>query len=577
MSTNDRGRLDKKKRRARQVQRARYERRGVEPEPLVFETECPDPYTLLGRLPDALQQERLMRRIALASDQRVFSSGADLLAGLEKVGFKFDVHPMDIADALAREFPLEEAQDLAFLALDPSQAGAVDVYVEIALEIDPDCVDAAALSALFDDRGEASTISALEVVVTRAEIALGGREFLAGCGGHLWDHVLTRPYLRARRMLADVLLVAGRRTDAEAHFTDLFQLDSDDHLDAADTVLGYALERGELERARQLAALSESPSSLVAPWARALERWLAGDRTGAARFVRRGRTECPLVVQALLRPHSSSRGRPVLPIDANDPGSRRRADAVFVELRIGAAWRAHMAALAWLAGGAHATTPEQREAACSSFAKPVSALLGIGDEGRADVWIDYATRFGLSSRDVGELLRMATDAAMNDLEEEDPRSRAAAHAWRALGALGAVQAIGPMLAFSVEQIGDQVLVSELQAVLARIGGAAMQPLIDVVQDAARPPLLRGLACESLVHLAGGDAGRRARARTVFASELEWCERNSTDLNAWLVIGLVELRGADLAPVIRRAYEHGRVQLSIAGDWASVAAELDIDA
>jgi len=577
MSRNGRGRLDKQKRRARKVSRERNVRRNRASGRSTVEMDSFDLNTALERLPGPLQDERVMRRIALVTGQRIFRSPADMLAGMAKLGFTLADGAAKIAERLAREHPLEDAQDMAFVALSSRNPEVTALMVEIALEIDPHCVDAAALAAMFDERGEMSTISRLETVVTGAELALGGHAFVAGCGGRLWDDVLARPYLRARRVLADVLLVAGRRQDAEVHFTELLALDVEDPLQIGETVLGYALERGELQCARDLATRSENSDSPVAPWARALERWLNDDRAAAARLVRRGRAESPLVVQALLEPRSSSRGKPVLPIDMDGPPLHHLAQAVFVELRIGAAWRAHPGALAWLAQGAHATTAEERRAACASFVSPVSTLLSIGDEGLGQDWVDYSTRFGLSSKDVSELVRMATDPAMNDLEELDPRSHAASHAWRALAVLGASEVVEPLLAFHVLRLGHDHLFAELQDVLARIGTAAEQPLVDILKDASRAPLLRGLACESLVHLAGQDPMRRARARTIVAAELALCERNEPDLNAWLVLGLLELRGADQAPVIRRAFECDRVTSTIAGDWESVAAQLGLEA
>jgi hypothetical protein len=576
MSRNSRDRLEKKGRRARHARRERHVRSGWAHTTNSSTLGSFDMDTALGQLAESLQDERVMRRIALNTGQRRFERPADMVAGLAKLGFTLDDDAEEIARALTQNHPLEDAQDIAFVALSLRDSYVASVLVQFALGIDPHCVDAAALAALFETDEDESTIARLELVVTQAEIALGGRLFLADCGPNFWDDVLARPYMRARSTLADVLLVAGRRKEAEAHFTELLALDRGDPLQIGETVLGFALERRDMQRARELAAFCEHSDSPVAPWARALERWCNDDIEGAARLVRRGRAENPLAERAVLAAHLPPRREPGSPPDMEGEPSPGRSQAVFIGVRIGSAWRTHPDACAWLVDGAHATSAEQRRSACASFTSPVSTLLSIGDDGLREDWVDYAAKFGLSSKDVAELLRMASDPAMNDLEEADPRSHAPSHAWRALATLGATEAIEPLLEFHVVRLGHDQVFAELHALVARIGAAALQPLVGFLKDVTRALLLRGLACESLAHLAGEDPLRGRLARMAMAAELELCDGNEPELNAWLVLGLVQLRGTDHAPVIRRAFARERVKLSIAGDWVSVAAELGID-
>jgi hypothetical protein len=574
MSGNSRGKLDKKARREKRGRRERCVRdawprtpgggaRGAFPTELKSTPTSPE-----------LQEERVLRRIALVTGQRSFARASDMAAALAELGYTSADDPDAIAEALGRGHPLEDAQDLAFAALDSRDPHLTSMLVQFALAVDPRCVDAAALNALNNPHGDEGVIAELQQIVAYAEIELGGRAFIAGCAGNLWDDVLARPYLRAKRILCDILLVASRRREAEEHLTELLALDVGDPLEIRAAVLGFALERGDVQRAGELAQLCRWSDSPVATWARALERWWNGDLADAARLVRRGREETPLVAQALLESSSSPEGRPLLRFDMKTLPSPARAQALFVEVRIGCAWRSRPEAIAWLAAGAHATIAEQRETACASFGPPVSSLLAIGGEGLGPEWIDYGVRCGLAAEDTGELLRMATDPVMSDLAEADPRSHASSHAWRALASLGATDAVEPLLRFHVVRLGHQRMFAELHALLARIGVSGARPMVDVLKDTTAEPLLRGLACESLAHLAGEHALLRQRAVQVMSAELDRSERNEPELNAWLVLGLVQLRAVEHSTVIRRAFELGRVSLSIAGDWESVALELE---
>ncbi len=572
MSKKSKAKLDKKKRRERRVRLERNVRRGL-PEPRSDEFVGDlDLVAALEELPEEVHFERIQRRIVRTTGKRTFASRAESLAELEKLSADGSVALVGTPE---RPDAREDAQDLAFLAADPANAEYMDELVAQALELDPDCVDAAARRAMREAPDMPGTVVALEAVVARAERALGGPDFLTANRGTLWDDVMARPYLRARRSLAEALHASGRMAEAATHFAALVDLAPDSPLGVADFALGFALERGELERARELIALSDRSGSPTARWASALERWLAGDRTRAADLARVAREDDPLVERELLVAGSIERGRSRGSPDDAYEFSTRGTQAAFIALRIGAAWRAHPDALAWLAGGAGATTPEEREAACATFARPVSALLTIGEEDFDRDWIDYPGRFRLSASDVPALLRMATDPVMHELDDDDPRAWAALHAWRALGTLAAPEAVAPLLELAIRSPADGLLHEDLPQVFSRIGEAALAPLIAVLADHERESSACQVASELLADVAAGDPDRRARALAALAQLLERCEENDPEVNGWVISTLVELRAVELAPEIRSAFELDLVDETIAGDWRSVAKELGV--
>src|SRR5260370_20542389 len=90
-------------------------------------------------------------------------------------------------------------------------------FARQALAKDPDCVDALVILANATARSQDDLIAGLERAVSTGERVLGAK-YLKEYKGHFWGPIETRPYMRARSGLADVLLGAGRRAADLAHY-----------------------------------------------------------------------------------------------------------------------------------------------------------------------------------------------------------------------------------------------------------------------------------------------------------------------------------------------------------------------
>lgn len=84
------------------------------------------------------------------------------------------------------------------------------------------------------------------------------------------------------------------------------------------------------------------------------------------------------------------------------------------------------------------------------YAAPVQRLLSIGEARSYNPsdWPDYRARFGLEREHIGDLIRMACDAGLNQAESTSGEVWAPMHAWRALGQMRAEEAVVPLLASS---------------------------------------------------------------------------------------------------------------------------------
>lgn len=210
-----------------------------------------------------------------------------------------------------------------------------------------------------------------------------------------------------------------------------------------------------------------------------------------------------------------------------------------------------------------------------AYLPPVDRLLRLGAEpARRRAWPDYRT-LGLAERHVAALIRMATDPALYAAPERDRAAWAPVHASRALAQLGAGAAAEPLLALLERRIADDWVASEIPAVLGMIGPASIPGATLMLFDEERDEEARIAASETLVAVGFHHPERCDEAAAVLAKQLEDWPRQSPRLNAYLVLGLVDLGAADAARVMEQAYAAGAVDLDLAGDWEDAQVDLGL--
>src|ERR1700757_365910 len=109
------------------------------------------------------------------------------------------------------------------------------------------------------------------------------------------------------------------------------------------------------------------------------------------------------------------------------------------------------------------------------YQAPVSQLLSLGKLLDGE-WRDYK-ELGLSPENVPDLIRMAADEQLNNAPPEGALVWAPIHAWRALGQLGAAEAVAPLLSLlqRIDDCDDDWAQSEIPEALASIGMPALEP------------------------------------------------------------------------------------------------------
>ena len=135
--------------------------------------------------------------------------------------------------------PLGQAQALMYRAFEESDEQSQVRLAKQALEISPDCADAYVLLAEHaKNRKEARRL--YQQAVTAGERALGTEGFQQYVG-HFWSILETRPYMRARLGLANVLWTTGHREEAVQHLQDMIRLNPNDNQGVRYSLAGFLL------------------------------------------------------------------------------------------------------------------------------------------------------------------------------------------------------------------------------------------------------------------------------------------------------------------------------------------------
>lgn len=220
------------------------------------------------------------------------------------------------------------------------------------------------------------------------------------------------------------------------------------------------------------------------------------------------------------------------------------------------------------------------ETRAGRYPQPVARLLSLGQPelnsiGDPEQWLDYR-EMGLGPEHIPDLIRLAIDREIyldssNALEVWGP-----IHAWRALGQLRAVEAIEPLIGIMRTWEGDEWVTDELAQVLPLIGPEVVPAIIAFLLDPGMSDEARGKVLPSLVATCRAYPEERERCIDAVRQLLERHEANTPGLNGFLVSAALDLKAAELVPLIRQVYEAGNIDVWIAR-WDDVVEQFGLDA
>ena len=215
----------------------------------------------------------------------------------------------------------------------------------------------------------------------------------------------------------------------------------------------------------------------------------------------------------------------------------------------------------------------------TDFSAPVAQLIALGDAAaRQPTWPDYAA-FGITQEHIPELIRILQEINLfwpeEDLEANE--TSAPIHAWRALGQLQAQAAIQPLLGL-IEQnevFDSDWVMEEIPTVMAMIGPACIPDLQAYLLAPGRKTWACVTASHCLAEIGKLNPDSRTACLAALQAGLERYADNNDTINAFLISSLADLKAVEAAPLVDRAYQSERVDLSIMGDFEDYQIEVGL--
>jgi tetratricopeptide (TPR) repeat protein len=238
--------------------------------------------------PHPFASERSLRQIRALIEDEKFGSIDEANARLKELTASGRMEEM--ANAWKQDDPKWRAQELAYDALETDDLETALRLADQALKLDPDCTDAQRLMVSLLPATPENKLHLMREVVEKAERNLG-EDFLRETAGHFWGDVFTRPYMRAKQRLAELLVETGKLDEAIEVYERMLELNPNDNQGMRFGLLGLYLAAGQPEGARRLISRypKEEEFSAMFAWGRVMERWLVGELDQAGQALARAR------------------------------------------------------------------------------------------------------------------------------------------------------------------------------------------------------------------------------------------------------------------------------------------------
>ena len=174
---------------------------------------------------------------------------------------------------------LNKAQELMYEAWEAPDNRRAVTLAKRALAISPLCADAYVLLAERTSPRLESQKKLYELGVEAGEMALGPEGFQE-YAGHFWGFLETRPYMRARAGLAQVLWAGGHHAEAVRHYREMLSLNPGDNQGIRYLLASCLLHMGDDFGLERLLKQHEDDDSAFLVYTRAL---VAFRKTGASK------------------------------------------------------------------------------------------------------------------------------------------------------------------------------------------------------------------------------------------------------------------------------------------------------
>jgi SEC-C motif len=207
------------------------------------------------------------------------------------------------------------------------------------------------------------------------------------------------------------------------------------------------------------------------------------------------------------------------------------------------------------------------------YAPPLDALLRLGDPREPGV-AERRAALGLRQEHLPELLRMARDRELYTANGDTDEVWAPLHAFYALTELGGSAGLPELLPlFDLE---DDWLDTALPEFLGKLGAPALEPLQGYLADRTRWAYGHSAACRALEQIAQQHPELREQVVATLSDLLRDAEHYPEEATTAAMHTLVELDAVEALPLIRRAFELGKIDEMVRGGWGDVLHDLGME-
>jgi hypothetical protein len=209
----------------------------------------------------------------------------------------------------------------------------------------------------------------------------------------------------------------------------------------------------------------------------------------------------------------------------------------------------------------------------AAYPAPIDALRTLGDP-REDGVEGRRHALGLAQEHLPDLLRMARDRGLYTADGDTDEVWGPLHAFYALADLD-VSAVVPEL-IPLFDLEDDWLDTALPELLGKTGAPALEPIGGYLADHTRWVYGQAEACRSLEKIATQHPELRERVVAMLSDILRDAESYDEVVNTAAMGALVELEEVEALPLIRRAFELGRIDEMVYGPWGDVLDNLGVE-
>lgn len=207
------------------------------------------------------------------------------------------------------------------------------------------------------------------------------------------------------------------------------------------------------------------------------------------------------------------------------------------------------------------------------YAPPVDALLTLGNAVEKSVQ-ERRDTLGIGQEHVPDLARMAHDRTLHRADEDDPAGWAPIHAGELLRGLDVSAVVGELV--PLFDLHNEWFSSSLPEALGRAGQPALPLLRDYLADHSRWVWGHTHAISALEEIGRQHPDLRDEVVAVLNEVLREAEHYDEIICSYAMSALVDLDAVEALPLIRRAFELGKIDEMVRGDWAMILDELGVE-